>query len=179
MKLEIRKTDDPILRQPTEEVASFDIDLEKTIDDMIETMRIDNGIGLAAPQIGTSQKIIVCEFSGDEEAKVPAIPLTVICNPRITASSKENCRMVEGCLSFPGMEILVERPKTITIEGFDRYGKEIKISAEGLYARVLQHENDHLNSILLIDHIKELKTIFIGTGSLGVPALEALSVDPQ
>jgi methionyl-tRNA formyltransferase len=179
MKLEIKKTNDPILRQPAEDVISFDMELQEIVDNMIETMRANNGIGLAAPQVGISKKIIVCEFPGDEEAKIPPIPLTVVCNPKITSASKEICKMVEGCLSFPGMEILVDRPKEITIEGLDRYGKEIKISTKGLHSRVLQHENDHLNSILFIDHMKEVRTIFIGTGSLGVPALEALAVDPQ
>lgn len=179
MKREIKKTDDPILRQPTDEVTDFNLDLQKTIDDMIETMRSENGIGLAAPQIGVSQKILVCEYAGHEEAKLAGFPLTVICNPKIVKSSKEQCRMVEGCLSFPGLDIIVKRPKKVTVVGQDRYGKEIKIEADGLYGRVLQHENDHLNSTLLIDHIREIKTVFIGTGSLGVPTLETLAVDPQ
>jgi len=179
MKLNIRKTDDPILRKPTDEVVEFDMELQKLIDDMIETMRADNGIGLAAPQIGSSKKIFVCEFTGDKEAGVPEVPLTVLVNPKITHYSKEQRRMVEGCLSFPGLEILVKRPSMITIEGQDRYGKKIKIDADDLYARVMQHENDHLNSTLLIDHLKEVKTVFIGTGSLGVSALEAMATDPQ
>ena len=179
MRLVIRKTDDPILRQPTEEVAAFDMELQKLIDDMIETMRTDNGIGLAAPQIGVSKKIFICEFAGDKEAEIPEVPLTVMVNPKITHYSKEQRRMVEGCLSFPGLEILVKRPSKITIEGYDRYGKKIKIDAGGLYSRVMQHENDHLNSTLLIDHIKEVNAVFIGTGSLGVPTLEAMATDPQ
>ncbi len=179
MKLDIRKADDPILRQPTEEVTDFDLELQQLIDNMIETMRTNNGVGLAAPQVGVNKKIFICEFAGDEEAKLAPIPLTVLVNPEITHYSKEQRRMVEGCLSFPGLEILVKRPSKITIEGFDRYGKKIKIDADGLYARVMQHENDHLNSTLLIDHLREIKTVFIGTGSLGLPTLEALAVDPQ
>lgn len=178
MKLNIKTQNDPVLRTPTEKVESFDMETQKLIDDMIETMR-GNGVGLAAPQVGVSKKIFVCEYTGDKEEKVPAFPLTVLCNPEIVESSKETCKMVEGCLSFPGLEILVKRPKEIKIKGQDRYGKDLEISAAGLYARVLQHENDHLNSTLLIDHIEEANIIFIGTGTLGVPALEALAVDPQ
>jgi len=179
MKLDIRKIDDPILREQTEEVVDFDMDLQKLIDDMIETMRADNGIGLAAPQIGSSKRIFICEFAGDKEAKIPEVPLTVMVNPKIVHYSKEQRRMVEGCLSFPGLEILVKRPSKITIEGADRYGKKIKIDADDLYARVMQHEYDHLNQTLLIDHLKEVNAVFIGTGSLGVPTLESMATDPQ
>lgn len=179
MKLPIKKTDDPILRQPTEDVESFGVELQKLIDDMIETMRSENGVGLAAPQVGASKKILVCEYVGTKEDEKNAFPLTVICNPKIETLSKNQVRMVEGCLSFPGLDILVKRPQKVSISGFDRYGKKIKIDADNLYARVLQHENDHLNSTLLIDHIQEVKTIFIGTGSLGAPTLEALATDQQ
>lgn len=179
MKLDIKKSDDPILRQPTEEVVDFDLELQMLIDNMIETMRANNGVGLAAPQVGVTKKIFICEFAGDKEASLPEFPLTVMINPKITHYSKEQRRMVEGCLSFPGLEILVKRPSKIVIEGADRYGKKIKIDADGLYARVMQHENDHLNSTLLVDHLREISTVFIGTGSLGLPTLEAMAVDPQ
>lgn len=179
MTLEIKKTDDPILRQPTEEVVDFDLELQKTIDDMIETMRASKGIGLAAPQVGVSKKIFICEYTPDKESDFPAIPLTVMINPKIVSESKDKVRMVEGCLSFPDLEILVSRPRKIKIEGADRYGKKISIDANGLYSRVMQHENDHLNSTLFIDHLREIDIIFIGTGSLGLPTLEALAVDQQ
>lgn len=179
MILKIRKTTDPILREPTEEVVDFGHEMQFLIDNMIETMRHNKGVGLAAPQIGVSKKIFICEFEGEEGSDYEAFPLTVICNPKITAKSKEEINMVEGCLSFPGMEILAKRPKEITIEGKDRYGKELKINAGNLFARVLQHENDHLNSTLLIDHIQETSVVFIGTGSLGKKALELLANDIQ
>ncbi|MFA6963794.1 MAG: peptide deformylase [Patescibacteria group bacterium] len=179
MKLDIFKNGSPILRTPTETVTDFDMELQKTIDDMIETMRGANGIGLAAPQIGSSKKLLVCEFAGDEESKIPAVPLTVLCNPEIVQSSDELKNMVEGCLSFPGMELIVKRPKKVKVKGFDRYGEPIEIEADNLYARVLQHEIDHLNCTLLVDHLEEVDVIFIGTGTLGVPALNALATDPQ
>lgn len=182
MKLDIKRTTDPILRTPAEKVEIFDEELEKLIDDMIETMRSSNGIGLAAPQVGVSKRVLVCEFQGDkerEDGKYPPIPLTVLCNPEIIEQSKEEINMVEGCLSFPGLELLIKRPKKIKIKGLDRYGKEISIEADGLYARVLQHEFDHLNSTLLIDHLQSIDVVFIGTGTLGVPTLERLAADPQ
>jgi len=179
MQLEIKKDKDPILRQPTVEVSDFGVDFQHLIDNMLETMRGKKGIGLAAPQISESKKVFICEFAGDKEAKLDPIPLTVICNPEIVKYSKNKVRMVEGCLSFPGMEILVKRPKKIKITGQDRYGKPLEIEADKLYSRVIQHENDHLNAVLLPDHIEEIKVIFIGTGSLGLPTLEALALDPQ
>lgn len=179
MNLKIHKTTDPILRTPVEKVEDFDFELEKLVNDMVETMRKKNGIGLAAPQVGVSKNVLVCEFEGDKETNIKSFPLTVICNPEITHFSKEKCKMVEGCLSFPGLELLIKRPKSLTIKGQDRYGKDIEITADGLYARVIQHEYDHLNSTLLIDHLEEIKTIFIGTGTLGAEALELLAKDPQ
>ena len=179
MNLKIRKTNDPVLRTPVEKVENFDFELEALIDNMIETMRKKNGIGLAAPQVGASKNVFIVEFEGDKDSKLKSFPLTVICNPEITYFSKEKCKMVEGCLSFPGMELLIQRPKSLKIKGQDRYGKGLEIEADGLFARAIQHEFDHLNSTLLIDHMEEIKTIFIGTGTLGAKTLELLVSDPQ
>lgn len=182
MKLDIQKHNNPILRAETEEVSDFGMEFQNFVDDMIETMRAENGVGLAAPQVNSKQKVIVCEFqteNKEEETFPKPFPLTVVVNPRIVKSSKETKDMVEGCLSFPGLEVIVNRPKKVTVEGLDRFGNKISIDADDLQARVLQHETDHLNKILLIDHIKEIDIVFIGTGSLGAPALEMLAIDPQ
>lgn len=179
MILKVRKNTDPILREPAEKVVDFDHELQFLIDNMIETMRKNNGVGLAAPQIGFSKKLFICEFEGDKEVKLPGFPLTVICNPEIVSYSKTKKNMVEGCLSFPGLELLIKRPEKITIKGQDRFGNNIEITADKLYGRVLQHEFDHLNSTLFIDHLKEINIIFIGTGTLGTKALELLAEDPQ
>ena len=179
MLLKIRKTIDPILRESTEPVVNFDHEFQFLVDNMIETMRKNNGVGLAAPQVGISKKVLICEFEGDKESDLPSFPLTVICNPKITFVSKNKRNMVEGCLSFPGLELLIKRPEKVIIEGQDRYGKNIKIDAKDLQSRVLQHETDHLNSTLLIDRIMETKIIFIGTGTLGTKSLELLASDPQ
>jgi len=180
MILKIRQTTDPILREETEKVADFDHELQFLIDNMIETMRKNEGIGLAAPQVGISKKVFICEFAAGEDAQLKSFPLTVICNPEIISLSKERVKMVEGCLSFPELgKLVVERPKNVKIKGQDRYGKPLKIETDSLFSRVLQHENDHLNSNLLIDHLCEIKIVFIGTGTLGLKALKLLAGDVQ
>lgn len=179
MILKIRKSTDPVLREPCQKVTDFGHEFQFLIDNMIETMRKDKGIGLAAPQIGVSKQIFVCEFEGDPDENLSAFPLTVICNPKIVRESKNNKFMVEGCLSFPGQELLIKRSKRVTIEGLDRHGEKITIDADGLYSRVIQHENDHLHSTLFIDKLHSIDTVFIGTGSLGLKSLELLSCDKQ
>ena len=179
MILKVRKSNDPILRQPVEKVTDFGHEFQFLLDNMIETMRKNNGVGLAAPQIGISKAFFIVEFEGDEEINAKPFPLTIVVNPEITKYSKEKRRMVEGCLSFPGLELLVKRPEKITIKGQDRHGKPIEIECDDLFSRVLQHENDHLNCTLLIDKMEELNIIFIGTGTLGLESLKALANDMQ
>jgi len=177
--MKIYKTTDPILRAECKPVLKFDFELQTLIDGMIETMRKKHGIGLAAPQVGINKQIFVCEFAGDKENNLPEVPLTVFCNPRITWYSPENKLMVEGCLSFPGVEMVVKRPKKIKIEGKDRHGNPIELEADGIFSRVIQHENDHLNSTLLIDRAEKHRVIFIGSGDLGTESLAALHRDSQ
>ncbi|MFA5157846.1 MAG: peptide deformylase [Patescibacteria group bacterium] len=177
-KLDILKDPNPILRAQAEDVSSFDGQIQELIDDMIFTMRNSDGIGLAAPQVGQSKKIIVAEYETPEKEETE-FPLCVVINPRIEDLSKEQEFTIEGCLSFPGKELYIKRPKGIMVRAQDRWGKEFLIEDEKLLARVLQHEIDHLNGVLMIDHIKTVKTIFVGNGSLGLPALERITDDPQ
>lgn len=183
MKLEIKKFPDPILRAPATEVDDFGMETQNLIDNMIETLR-ETGVGLAAPQVGVSKKILVAEFE-EETAKnkkrknIESFPLTILCNPKIIKFSKEKSKMVEGCLSFPGLELLVKRPKSISIESQDRYGKKFKLEVKGFQSKVLQHEIDHLYSTLFIDRMMKTKIIFIGTGNLGLESLKLLAADPQ
>lgn len=182
MKREIVTDPNPALREPAAKVDNFDMALQGVIDDMVETMRANNGIGLAAPQIGVNKQIIVLELevNAEEENSIyEPFPLTIICNPKIENLSREKCKMVEGCLSFPGMELVVERPKKVTITGQDRYGQPIKIEADKLYSRVLQHESDHLNSTLLIDHLKEIKIVFFAGGDFALKSIDYLHRDHQ
>lgn len=177
-KLEIITDPNPILREHAQPVESFDGATQELIDNMIYTMRQANGIGLAAPQVGVLKQIIVGEFESQEEPDT-AFPLTVVVNPKITNLSEEQIFMLEGCLSFPGKELYVKRPKNIKIQAQDRWGKPMTLKCENLISRVLQHEADHLNGILMVDHIKTVRTIFVGNGTLGLPALQRIANDPQ
>lgn len=185
MKREIVIDPSPVLRQPAEKVESFDMELQTIIDDMVETMRANNGIGLAAPQIGESKQVVACELESEKETEskndsiYDPFPLTVICNPEIIQTSREKCKLVEGCLSFPGRELIVRRPKNITIKGLDRYGKKLEIKAGKLLARVLQHETDHLNSTLMIDYLHEIDIVMFGGGEFALKTIEYIHHDQQ
>lgn len=177
-KLEILTDPNPLLREKAEPVSSFDGEIQELIDSMIYTMRHADGVGLAAPQVGALKQIIVGEFESKDEPE-NAFPLTVVVNPKIIKTSPEQIFMLEGCLSFPGKELYIKRPEKIEVQAQDRWGKPIRLKCGNLISRVLQHESDHLNGILMIDHIKIVKTIFIGNGTLGIPTLRRISDDPQ
>jgi peptide deformylase len=150
-KLQIKIYPDPVLRKKARQVEKVGNDERKLAYDMIETMRSANGVGLAAPQVGTSKRIIVIE---DMEAD-SRIALTLI-NPKIT-QKKEKVKFCEGCLSLPGVSSDVVRPKFITVEALNLDGDMLKINADGLLARIIQHEIDHLDGIMFIDKIGFLK----------------------
>ena len=132
-------------------MAQFDHELHTLIDDMVETMQEAPGVGLAAPQVNISQRVIVVQFGEEEDPEAP-MQLYAVVNPRITAFSKDIVIGVEGCLSIPGMLGEVSRPNAATIAGFDRDGEPLNIEAEGWLARIIQHEVDHLNGVLFTDH---------------------------
>ncbi|HEY8475447.1 MAG TPA: peptide deformylase [Chloroflexota bacterium] len=138
--------DNPILRQKSKKVKRIDASIQQLIDDLIDTMRAAPGVGLAAPQIGVLQRVIVVEV--DEK-------LTVLINPELVSASGE-WEPEEGCLSLPGYYANVKRAWAVTVRGKDRKGKDVKIKAEGLFAQALQHEIDHLNGILFIDRLESL-----------------------
>jgi len=141
----------PTLRRRAKKVAQFDHDLRTLIDDMIETMQEAPGVGLAAPQVNISQRVIVVQFGDDEDPEAPLEPYAVV-NPRITTFSQDIVVGVEGCLSIPDMLGDVPRPIAAKIAGFDRNGEPLNIEAEGWLARIFQHEVDHLNGVLFTDH---------------------------
>ncbi|MFC1651068.1 peptide deformylase [Candidatus Latescibacterota bacterium] len=152
MEYKIKTLGDPILKNGSEKVSDFDKDLVEIVDNMIETMYRDNGIGLAAPQVGISKKIIVVDPTfGDEENS-----LRNLINPEITETEDE-CELEEGCLSIPGVFEFVSRPEKITVKYQDIEGKEHKLEAGGLLSRVIQHEIDHLEGILFIDRLSTVK----------------------
>ncbi len=140
----------PVLRKTAHKVKTFDKDLDDLITDMIETMRNEPGVGLAAPQIGVSSRVIVVEYGDDEDEGV-AKKLFAVVNPEIVNPSEEMEKGVEACLSVPGYYGEVERHTAITIKGQNKLGRNIKIKADGWLARIFQHEIDHLDGIVYID----------------------------
>jgi peptide deformylase len=144
----------PSLRQKASKVRTFGPPLQRLVDDMLETMRDEPGIGLAANQIGVPQRVIVVELPKDEEDPQSGRTYAVV-NPKIARSSREQEEMEEGCLSVPGLVGDVYRSVEITVKGQDLRGKKIRIKARDMLARVFQHEMDHLDGILFIDRIDD------------------------
>ncbi len=150
---------EPVLRRKAKTVTKFDKNLQSVIDDMVETMREAPGVGLAAPQIGLSERLIVVEYYEHEEDEVKAeeneeeVPKKVwaMLNPEIVKASEEKVMGVEGCLSIPNLVGEVERHAEVQIKGLNRHGKPMKIKAKGWLARIFQHEIDHLNGVLFPD----------------------------
>lgn len=148
----------PTLRRKARKVNDYGPDLQKLIDDMVETMRAAPGVGLAAPQIDVPLRVIVVEFGSDEDPDQPA-KLFAVVNPEITRASKETVMGTEACLSIPGMAGDVDRAEAITVKGFNRRGQPIKIKANGWLARIFQHEIDHLDGVLFIDRAEKIWVI--------------------
>ncbi|MDF1608301.1 peptide deformylase [Hoeflea sp. YIM 152468] len=144
---------DPILRQQSQPVERFDAELESFIEDMIETMYDAPGIGLAAIQVGVPRRLLVIDVAGKDETPNPQ----VFINPELIATGDGISVYEEGCLSIPDYYAEVERPETVSVKHLDRTGKEQLTEADGLLATCLQHEIDHLNGVLFIDHISKLK----------------------
>ena len=139
-----------ILRHKARKVTDFGPDLQALADDMVETMRQAPGVGLAAPQVGESLRLIVVEY-GDEENEEQPPKLYVMANPEITRVSEDKLVGPEGCLSIPGIQGDVERYAAITVKGLNRHGKSMTVKAHGWMARIFQHEIDHLDGVLFID----------------------------
>jgi peptide deformylase len=144
---------DPILRTATAEVDAFDRDLKMLVRDLFETMYHAEGIGLAAPQIGISRRVIVIDLRSEEQ---PEARLALI-NPSVVWASAESDKEPEGCLSIPGLEEVIKRSLAIRVEAVNIDGGRMELEAEGLFARVLQHEIDHLDGILFVDRVSALK----------------------
>lgn len=157
---EIIQLDNPTLRKKAHKVVNFGKNFQALVDDMVETMLDAPGVGLAAPQVAISQRLIVVRLPDDEEGKNEygdqAGVLYVVANPEIVKRSKEMVEGVEACLSIPGFFGKVDRHENITIKGLDRHGEPIRIKAKGWQARVFQHEIDHLDGKLYIDIASEV-----------------------
>ncbi|MCH7887193.1 MAG: peptide deformylase [Candidatus Marinimicrobia bacterium] len=145
---------DPILRKETDSVKEFDHSLELFAQEMIETMRTNDGVGLAGPQVGDLRSLIVIDVSSDEDEE-PAEPLILV-NPDIKELSG-SCVMEEGCLSIPDVRVEIERPEEIRIKFQDVKGVKKDLKCDGILARVIQHEVDHLRGRLMIDYLSPVK----------------------
>ena len=152
MLLDIKQYPDPILRKKANKVDIVDKEVQRLLDDMAETMYNAPGIGLAAPQIGKSIKVIVTDISARNETG----ELIKLINPVIVHAEGEEV-MEEGCLSVPGFTETVKRAQKIVVRGINEKGKEVEIVAEGLLARVFQHEIDHIEGRLFVDRLSTLK----------------------
>lgn len=166
MKLKIVQAGDPVLRKQSRALTKDEINspqIQQLIELMRNTMREAPGVGLAAPQIGVSMQLAVIEdqpeylahHSEDElaETQRSAVPFHVIINPKLTFLDNETAQFFEGCLSVEGYQAVVDRALNVRVECLNERGEEITINAHGWYARILQHEIDHLNGILYIDRM--------------------------
>ncbi len=142
--LKIRKYGDPILRKKCQEVKDVNQEIKRLADDMAETMFEFEGAGLAAPQIGKEKRVITANLGNGKS-------LSLI-NPEILKKTGKTI-MEEGCLSLPDIFVEIKRPEKVIVEGLDKDGKKVRIKAKALLSRILQHEIDHLNGILMIDRI--------------------------
>jgi peptide deformylase len=151
---------DPRLRQKAKKIRDFGPQLKKLAEDMLETMREAHGVGLAGPQVGVMQRIFVAEIPKDEDDPEAGSQSFVLINPEITKRSTGMEEGQEGCLSIPYWYGLVERHQEIEIRAKTINDKTITLTAEGFLARVFQHETDHLDGILFIDHIKDKEKLW-------------------
>ena len=153
--LEIRKYPDDVLKKKALPVEKVDKTLQRLIDNMIEPMYAAPGIGLAAPQVGVSKRLLVIDISSKEEK----IPLVVLINPEITEADGL-VDSEEGCLSLPDYTTVVKRADRVIVKGLDREGNPVEMECTELLARAIQHEIDHLDGVLLIDRISAIKREF-------------------
>jgi peptide deformylase len=157
--LGIRNYPDQVLKTKAQPVTVFDEELQKLIDDMVETMYAAPGVGLAAPQVGVSRQLVVIDVSG-READGEKHPLIVLVNPELVSATGE-VESEEGCLSLPGLTATLQRAENVVVRALDREGrKTVEIETGGLLAIVLQHEMDHLAGKLILDRASPLKRRF-------------------
>ena len=150
--LPLRHLPDPVLRQKAKRIRTIDAALQRLIDDMIETMHAENGVGLAANQVGVLRRVVVIQLPDDEQA-------TVLINPEIIRREGE-VEVHEGCLSIPGYRGDLKRSVTVRAKALDRTGKSFRIRGQELLAEALEHETDHLDGILYIDHITDPESFY-------------------
>jgi len=162
--LKITRLGDPVLRKSAEPVRQEDIgspEIQRLIDDMADTMRDSEGVGLAAPQVNVPKRVILMEVRGGNP-RYPGrdeVPLTVLINSEIAPIGDEMEESWEGCLSIPDLRGVVPRYRRITVSAFDRNAKPVKFEASDFFARVIQHEVDHLHGVVFLDRMKNFATL--------------------
>jgi peptide deformylase len=152
LKIELLGSD--ILRRRADEVPGPDPELDRLIDDMFDTMYENQGIGLAGPQVGVAKRVIVVDVNDEGGEKLGPFALL---NAHVVEAGVELDKHEEGCLSIPNVTGVVERPWHVVVEGLDRHGEPVTLEADGMLARCLQHEIDHLDGVLFIDRLSPLK----------------------
>jgi peptide deformylase len=155
---EILTSEQPVLRQKAKKIKRVDGSTQKLIDEMLETMRAANGLGLAAPQIGVSLRVLVIEMPEDSEDPHSGEQVILI-NPEIVKTEGEQFGE-EGCLSIPGYVGMVRRAMHVSVKGLNRKGKEVRVTADDLLARALQHEIDHLDGVLFTDRLEKPEDLY-------------------
>ncbi len=144
--------DNPLLHQKAKRVRKIDGSIQKLIDDMIETMHhIGGAAGLAAPQVGVPLQVVVIELPGED--------VITLINPEVVKSWGER-DVTEGCLSLPGYRGEIKRSESVTVKGRDRHGKQIRLKADGLLAQALEHEIDHINGVVYVDHLESVDNLY-------------------
>ena len=174
---EILTSEHPVLRQKAKKVKRVDASSQKLIDDMFESMHAANGLGLAAPQVGVSLRVLVIELPEDKEDPGSGEPIALV-NPEIIKSDGEQFGE-EGCLSIPGYVGMVRRSMKVTVKGLNRKGKVVRVKGEGLLARALQHEIDHLDGVLFTDRLEKPEDLYrITETHERVPAFQGGTAKP-
>lgn len=152
---EIVTLPEAILRHKARKVSDFGPEFQTLVDDMVETMRQAPGVGLAAPQVDESIRLIVIEYGDEDNEELPP-KLYVLANPEITRTSQDTLVGTEGCLSIPGIVGDVERYEAVTVKGLNRHGRPMTVKAKGWLARIFQHEIDHLEGVLFVDRAEKI-----------------------
>lgn len=147
--LQLHYLGDRVLRQPAKRVAKVDAEMRQFVKEMLQTMYSEDGIGLAAPQVGINKQVLVV----DPDPEDAATPPLVLINPVIKGAGKELCSVKEGCLSIPNVFLDVTRPKIVEVAFKDENGRPQRRKVDGLVSRVIQHEMDHLNGVMFVDRV--------------------------
>jgi peptide deformylase len=162
MILKVARLGHPVIRAVAREVAPDllrSADIQRLIDDMVETMHEYDGVGVAAPQVHVSLRLAVLEVPASDDRTRAAVPLMAIVNPKLTPAGEERMADWEGCLSVPDLRGIVPRHRRVRLEALDREGRPIQLEADGFLARVLQHECDHLDGRVYLDRMAGMRSL--------------------